>query len=824
MVAGDLVNTASRIQSVGRARHGARRRGDAPRDASRRSSTRTRASHELKGKEGQIPLWRALRVVSGARGALKSEGLEAPFVGRDRELRLIKELFHACAEERQGAARLGHRHRRHRQVAARRGSSTSTSTGSPQIVYWHRGRCLAYGEGVTYWALADMVRMRCRIAEDEEPASALREAAGDARGAPPRRRGARVRRAAARAPARARASTQSRDRQELFAAWRLFFERLADVYPTVLVFEDMQWADAALLDFVEYLLEWSRNHPIYVVTLARPELLERRPTWGAGQRNFTSLYLEPLSERRWRSCSRARARACRTTLRDQILARAEGVPLYAVETVRMLLDRGLLVQEGSVYRPDGDDRVARGAGDAARADRRPPRRALGRGAAAAPGRRGARQDLHARGARRARAVSGGRARAAARVARPQGGARRSRPIRARPSTASTASSRTSCATSPTRRSRSASAGRGTSRRPPTSRRALPDEDEVVEVVASHYLDAYELAPGRRRRGRDQERRRGARSCAPASGRQSLGRDRRGAALLRAGGGARRRPARAGRAPRAGRARWPRRGSRDRRGATTSRASRSALFEAEGDTHAPPASPAGSAEIDYREGHPAEARRAAEAAFERLAGDGARRGRRRRSRRSSGAFLVLNGDSTARQRLEPALELAEACGSPESLAQRARRASRAYSRTGTRLEEAGSCSKGALEIALANDLHGDPRSTTTLASCFQSSIATRTPRATWTRHSRSPAGSATGSGRANFLAGPISALCACSAAGTRRWPLDGRVLGGAASTPRSARPGPDLASRSTATAASSTRQAGCSRFGRLEESTDVQDQG
>jgi len=89
---------------------------------------------------------------------------------------------------------------------------------------------------------------------------------------------------------------ESPDRQDLFAAWRLFFERLAEVYPTVLAFEDMQWADASLLDFVEHLLDWSRNHPLYVITLARPELVERRPTWGAGQRNFTSIYLDPLSE------------------------------------------------------------------------------------------------------------------------------------------------------------------------------------------------------------------------------------------------------------------------------------------------------------------------------------------------------------------------------------------------------------------------------------------------------------------------------------------------------------------------------------------------
>src|SRR5213078_1457109 len=109
----------------------------------------------------------------------------------------------------------------------------------------------------------------------------------------------------------------------------------ADEYPTVLAFEDMQWADASLLDFVEYLLEWSRNHPIYVITMSRPELLERRTTWGAGHRNFTSLYLEPLSERAMTDLLAGLVPGLPAGLRDQILARAEGVPLYAVETVRM---------------------------------------------------------------------------------------------------------------------------------------------------------------------------------------------------------------------------------------------------------------------------------------------------------------------------------------------------------------------------------------------------------------------------------------------------------------------------------------------------------
>src|SRR5262249_32959558 len=119
------------------------------------------------------------------------------------------------------------------------------------------------------------------------------------------------------------------------------------------VFEDVQWADASLLDFVEHLLDWSRSHPLFVLTLGRPELLERRPTWGAGQRSFTSLYLEPLGLEAMKELLAGLVPGLPSSLRDQILDRAEGIPLYAVETVRMLLDRGLLVRKGSAYAPAG---------------------------------------------------------------------------------------------------------------------------------------------------------------------------------------------------------------------------------------------------------------------------------------------------------------------------------------------------------------------------------------------------------------------------------------------------------------------------------------
>ena len=351
MVAGDLVNTASRIQSA--AEPGSVLVGEVTRRATEQAIVYESAGEEeLKGKAEPVALWRALRVVSGVGGQLKSAGLEAPFVGREQELKLIKELFHDYAAERKahlvsvtGIAGIG--------KSRLAWEFYKYFDGIVEQVYWQRGRCLAYGEGVAYWALADMVRMRCRISEDEEPASArlklqatLEEHLLD----PEERAFVEPRLAHLLGLDEAAAG----DREDLFAAWRLFFERLADAYPTVLAFEDMQWADTSLLDFVEYLLEWSRDYPLYVITLARPELQERRPSWGAGQRNFTSLFLEPLSQAAMEELLEGLVPGLPERLREQILARAEGVPLYAVETVRMLLDRGLLVPDGAVYMPTGE--------------------------------------------------------------------------------------------------------------------------------------------------------------------------------------------------------------------------------------------------------------------------------------------------------------------------------------------------------------------------------------------------------------------------------------------------------------------------------------
>jgi class 3 adenylate cyclase/tetratricopeptide (TPR) repeat protein len=349
MVAGDLVNTASRIQSV--AEPGSVFVGESARRATEAAIAYEDAgTHELKGKAEPVHLWKALRVTAGVGGLMKSEGLEPPFVGRDRELKLVKDLFHGSVDE--GRATLV-------QVTGIAGIGKSRlgweffkyMDGLQRLFFWHRGRCLAYGEGVTYWALAEMVRGRAGILEGEDRASAtvkLREAVERYVPDPEDRRFVEPRLAHL-------IGLQDRtapDKTDLFAGWRLFFERLAEQSPVLMVFEDLQWADPSLLEFLDYLLEWSRSFPIFVMTLARPGTDGASLT--AARRSATSIYLEPLSQQAMEQLLTGLVPGLPRELTRKILDRAEGVPLYAVETVRMLLDRGLLVEDGPVYRVTGE--------------------------------------------------------------------------------------------------------------------------------------------------------------------------------------------------------------------------------------------------------------------------------------------------------------------------------------------------------------------------------------------------------------------------------------------------------------------------------------
>ena len=125
---------------------------------------------------------------------------------------------------------------------------------------------------------------------------------------------------------------------EAGAAWRRFFEALAEQRPLVLVFEDLHWADDGLLDFIDHLAEWTSDIPLLLLCTVRPELLDRRPGWGGGKRNATTISLAPLSEEETEMlvASLLENGRLREERRGELLARAGGNPLYAEEYVRML--------------------------------------------------------------------------------------------------------------------------------------------------------------------------------------------------------------------------------------------------------------------------------------------------------------------------------------------------------------------------------------------------------------------------------------------------------------------------------------------------------
>jgi class 3 adenylate cyclase/tetratricopeptide (TPR) repeat protein len=351
MVAGDLVNTASRLQSV--ASPGSVLVGQATRDAASAAiSFEEVGEQKLKGKELQVAAWRAVRVVAGLGGARRHAGLEPPFEGRDEDLRLLKELFHATVREKR--ARLV-------TIIGQAGTGKSRlirefekyTDGLAEDTFWHTGRSPSYGEGITFWALGEMVRKRAGLAErDDDQTTRQRIAAtledyvpdeGDRRYIEPRL-----------LQLLGVGDARAGEREETFAAWRMFFERVAERGPTVMAFEDLEFADPGMLDFIDYVVEWSRNHPIYILALCRPELLERREGWGAGHRNYTAIGLEPLSDQAMRQALAGLVPGLPATAVKQILMRAEGVPLYAVETVRMLLNDGRLAEHDGIYEPVGD--------------------------------------------------------------------------------------------------------------------------------------------------------------------------------------------------------------------------------------------------------------------------------------------------------------------------------------------------------------------------------------------------------------------------------------------------------------------------------------
>ncbi|MEO6822335.1 MAG: adenylate/guanylate cyclase domain-containing protein [Candidatus Nanopelagicales bacterium] len=353
MVAGDAVNTASRVQSEAAP-------GRVWVDERTRLLTAASVTYNpvgerlLKGKSEPIALFEAGSVVASLGGGDRVDGLESALVGRDRELRLVKELFHGtdeagrpCVLVLQGEAGVG--------KSRLAWEFEKYVDGLSATVLWHRGRCLSYGEGVAFWALSEAVRVRLGLVEGDSGAvlserleAALERYVSDEQ----ERDWLRPRMAVLVGTTTAENSL----REELFSAWVTFFERVGSDGPVVLVIDDAQYADEALLDFFEHLLAVAR-FGIFVALLSRTGLIDRRPSL-ATRRGTTILHLEPLSDTDMGRLLDGLVVGLPQTIRTRLVERAEGVPLFAVETVRALIDRDLVVARGGHYvlaDPDGTD-------------------------------------------------------------------------------------------------------------------------------------------------------------------------------------------------------------------------------------------------------------------------------------------------------------------------------------------------------------------------------------------------------------------------------------------------------------------------------------
>jgi class 3 adenylate cyclase len=339
MAAGDVVNTAARLQSaapvngilVGETTYRATAQTIDYRDAPAVSA---------KGKETPIPVREVVQARARFGVDLAAQG-RAPLVGRERELEQLKGALTRARLQRSpelvtlvGVPGIGKS-----RLVAELFASIERGEQDSRLIYWRQGRSLPYGEGVSYWALAEMVKAHVGILEsdgaDEADAKLGRALAGlideDAEWVR-----SHLRRLVGQAT-----ELPDGSREEAFAAWRRFFEALAEEHPLVLVFEDVQWADEGMLEFIEHLVDWARGVPILVLCTARLELLERRPAWGGGTLNAATIALAPLSEDETAELiSRLSERPLLPAeTQTALLDHAGGNPLYAEQYVRMLEER-----------------------------------------------------------------------------------------------------------------------------------------------------------------------------------------------------------------------------------------------------------------------------------------------------------------------------------------------------------------------------------------------------------------------------------------------------------------------------------------------------
>jgi class 3 adenylate cyclase len=341
---GDVVNTAARLESA------------APTNSvlvdewTYRATSRAifyEQAHpvEAKGKSETVPVWVAVEPVSVVPEQQRDR---LPLVGRDAEADALRGAFDRS--RREPSTQLV-------SVIGEPGIGKSRLVDElftyidelPDLVTLRRGRSLAYGEGVAFWALGEMVKAQAGILESDSAATAREKLAAAVAQVivDERDRGWVARHLQPLIGLDAAASGGGDSgRVEAFAAWRRFLEALAEDGPTVLVFDDIHWADDALLDFIDLIADRAGAVPLLIVCTARPELFERREHWGGGKGNATGILLTPLSDEDTARLVGGLLDQALLPAEVQVtlLERAEGNPLYAQEYVRMLQDRGVLVR------------------------------------------------------------------------------------------------------------------------------------------------------------------------------------------------------------------------------------------------------------------------------------------------------------------------------------------------------------------------------------------------------------------------------------------------------------------------------------------------
>ena len=353
MVAGDVVNTAARIQSAAPV-NGVLVGESTYRATAHVIEYREAEPFDAKGKSEPVEVWEAV----APRARFGSDVEQAPLaalVGRGREVGVMRDALSRARHERQpelvtlvGVPGIG----KSRLVA----ELFSIVDADPEIIIWRQGRCLPYGEGISYWALGEMAKSQAGILETDDAADAERKLGEAVAGLVE----VETERNWVTAHLRPLVGLDSDlavsgdSRGESFAAWRRFFESLGEQRATVLVFEDLHWADDGLLDFVDGLVDRATGVPLFVLCSARPELLVRRPGWGGGKANAVTLSLSPLTdEDTARLIAEHLAQAVLPAeMQESLLRRADGNPLFAEEYIRMLRDRGLLRHEGGSWRLD----------------------------------------------------------------------------------------------------------------------------------------------------------------------------------------------------------------------------------------------------------------------------------------------------------------------------------------------------------------------------------------------------------------------------------------------------------------------------------------